>query len=60
MPLCPDGIAMCQACGVETQAEGEGILGGTHFVNLEKSSPQLFAETLLFLDGADEALNELK
>lgn len=25
MPLSPDGIAMCQACGVETQAEGEGI-----------------------------------
>ncbi|WP_158547516.1 hypothetical protein [Rhodovulum sp. 12E13] len=27
MPLSPDGIAMCQACGVESQAEGEGIHG---------------------------------
>jgi hypothetical protein len=27
MPLSPEGIAMCQACGVETQAEGDGIHG---------------------------------
>ena len=27
MQLSPEGIAMCQACGVETQAEGEGIHG---------------------------------
>ncbi len=25
MPLSPDGIATCQACGVESQTEGEGI-----------------------------------
>jgi pimeloyl-ACP methyl ester carboxylesterase len=33
---------------------------GTHFVNLEKSAPQLYAETLLFLAGAGEALDQLK
>ncbi len=27
MPLSPDGIAMCETCGVEAQAEGEGIHG---------------------------------
>jgi pimeloyl-ACP methyl ester carboxylesterase len=33
---------------------------GTHFVNLEKNAPQLYAETLLFLEGAEEALDQLK
>lgn len=33
---------------------------GTHFVNLEKNAAQLYAETLLFLEGAEEALDELK
>lgn len=33
---------------------------GTHFINLEKHAPQLYAETLLFLDGAEEALDQLK
>jgi transposase len=35
MPLSPDGIAMCQACAVNAQAEGEGILGRGSIIGVD-------------------------
>jgi pimeloyl-ACP methyl ester carboxylesterase len=45
-----DAQGLFHALGSET-ARYINIANGTHFVNLEKHAPQLYAETLLFLQG---------
>ncbi len=45
-----DAQGLLHALGSET-ARYINIANGTHFINLEKHAPQLYAETLLFLRG---------
>ncbi|GAB2800001.1 alpha/beta fold hydrolase [Halomonas shantousis] len=55
----PDARGLYEALGSEVKryvVVGEG----THFLNLEKHAPQLFAETTLFLNGAEESLQQLQ
>ena len=50
MPLSPDNTAICQACGVELKAEGEGIHGRDYHHHLA-----VFAPAALLALGPDAA-----